>query len=37
MNVRLLSSLTGFAIVGSVLIAPPTMATPDCDIYDVNV
>ena len=36
MNVRLLSSLTGFAIVGSVLIAPPSMATPDCDVQDVQ-
>ena len=35
MKIRLLSSATGLALVGSVLIAPSAAAMPDCDIQDV--
>jgi len=35
MKIRLLSSATGLALVGSILIAPSAAAMPDCDIQDV--
>ena len=36
MKIRLLSSATGLALVGSILIAPSAAAMPDCDIQNVQ-